>query len=584
MNTSYIDKRQMKNQTNSPGFGEHIAPVAKETYKRIQRIHRIALAMFTTGIAMGAAIAIGAFIVPSIPISLIAIGSTSSASLISSAGLASFASFISLKKQRSAIFGVTNQINEKIIKPPLGLNKFSECEVFPCEDTIESFAWKKRLICEAKHNIIISGNYCGGDSFNEILNLIQERLKENKSLKVVIISSEKFINSSNWEKIHELTEIFPDHFELVQSPDIWHINPGIKKTTNHSKFLVIDYGQYFALGGSGIEDKYAYAKGLGDRENKDKKNEVKDVLGLFLPRGFRDQDFIFHSPDEEGVGRRVYIESLKLAKRWEGINYYQQEMKMNKDMHTSISDQSSQQETVAHHLLIDETKEEVRLRSQSPDYYTVINEYDQHQSRIDKAQTKILCTGPEQIKNPFKNELVELIQNAQERVTIDHMYFHPTDKVLNELAAAARRGVKITIITNGFINSKKSPLGHAVFAPRNRYNYRLLAKKIGERHKENLKVYEFKVKNTTLHKKVIIIDDYVVSGSSNLGYKSLETMSDHEINFITKHRGFADKTHDVVQIDVNSKYTKEIKNPMKKLNLKTIGVAAFHKLIAPLIG
>ncbi len=78
------------------------------------------------------------------------------------------------------------------------------------------------------------------------------------------------------------------------------------------------------------------------------------------------------------------------------------------------------------------------------------------------------------------------------------------------------------------------------------------------------------------------MDDYVLAGSSNLGYKSLETMSDHEINFVAKSKLFANQTAEVIMIDVNHSY--RIDHPEKKLSISAICRAAIHRIWAPLIG
>ena len=118
------------------------------------------------------------------------------------------------------------------------------------------------------------------------------------------------------------------------------------------------------------------------------------------------------------------------------------------------------------------------------------------------------------------------------------MYVHPPKKLAKALAKAAERGVKITIITNGY-DKKASPVGHRIFGPRNRYEWRKIIANIPEEFRKNVTIHEYGIgkgtpRKTTYHKKVLVVDDTVFAGSSNIGYKSLVTLSDHELNFRAK--------------------------------------------------
>ena len=119
------------------------------------------------------------------------------------------------------------------------------------------------------------------------------------------------------------------------------------------------------------------------------------------------------------------------------------------------------------------------------------------------------------------------------------------------------------------------------FGPRNKYNYVNFLKKLSPEEKEKVQIFEFQQKKIGNHKKVIVVDDKVLAGSSNLGYKSLVTSSDHEINFIAESKNFADETLKIIEEDI--KYSKVFKNN-SKLSLKEIFSAYFHRLNAFLIG
>lgn len=565
------------------GFGDHSNPTDKKSFTLAKTIYKIALAILITGF-IASAVALITILVPplsipvvsSVPFLLAASGSSGTFALLAS---------IHYHSKKSAFAGIMNAINQKIVDPPLPIGKWGATSSIACEDTIESFEWKKKLIESAVRNIVISGNYCGGNSFDEVLQLLEGQLAKKPNLRCVLLSSDKFINEKNHAHIKRLQEKYPQQFQLIETPDIWHLNPGLKKTTNHSKILTIDDGRYFILGGSGLEDKYAYAKGLGDRGKE--AAQVGGLLGMVLPRGFRDQDFVFSSKERDGIGRRLYIESLKLALRWEGLA---SEESFSTD--ESLKESFLESTSVAKQLLLSETEEKPPENQTDALPPVDIAEFD-NSERLSHGKTKLFFSGPEHTTSSFEKEIFEQISKAKERIVIDHMYFHPTERILTALAEAAERGVKIVLITNGFY--KRSPMGHKLFGFRNRHNYYYLADRVSPQNRKNLDIREFEVDKTTLHKKMMIIDDKVIGGSGNLGYKSLVTMSDHEVNFVTESQELADQAYKIAMIDGKTKeesepsekknwYAKKIKNPQKSPSLKTIIRSAAHRLWAPLIG
>ncbi len=159
------------------------------------------------------------------------------------------------------------------------------------------------------------------------------------------------------------------------------------------------------------------------------------------------------------------------------------------------------------------------------------------------------------------------------------MYFQPTAKVFQAIVDAAKRGVKVKIVTCGVY--KNCPTSHHVFGARNKKNCLNLFKSVSEGEEKNIEVYFFEQKKIGNHKKVIVADDIVVAGSSNLGYKSLVTSSDHELNFIQKSQAFADDTMAVIAEDI--KHSKKL-NSRVKLTYKELCQAYWHEILSPLIG
>lgn len=467
----------------------------------------------------------------------------------------SASSIASLLRGRKIIFpGLANMQD---LRQPIEQNQFSICKAIACQNTQESFAWKKILVQAANHNIVLSGNYCGGEAFNELLSLIKVQLEKKSQLKVVILSSDKFIDPSNRKKIHHLIATYPDRFQLVESPDIWTIGEKVKLSTNHSKILSIDYGTYFILGGSGIEDKYAYFDGLNNQQPSFLSHKTS-WLDKILAHSFRDQDFVFY--DEKGykgVGGRVHLEAVQLAYAW---------MHYNK---------SQAQNSVTEKILLDQA-----INRSPPIVDTKIDLF-QNSNINENVETKILFTGPESTNNVFEQELIMQFNQATSRIVIDHMYFHPSQTVFDALVHAANRGISITLITNGY--DKNSPISHKAFGPRNRFNYIAFKNAVHKEHQKNINIYEFKVHKTTLHKKVIIVDNAVIAGSSNFGYKSLGPNSDHEINFTAKSASFAKQTLAAIQLDYHEKHSKPT-SKVTKLTIPELARTIIHSLSAFLIG
>ena len=142
--------------------------------------------------------------------------------------------------------------------------KSSPVQMIPTNHCAHTQQWRKKLILAAKHNVIISGNYCSGKAFDEILDLVKSRLEENTELKVVILCHPDFIIENkkkgirNTSLLKKLTTSYPDRFALIHTGLVTikdEIN-GNKTTTNHTKYLGIDYGRYYILGGSGIKDNF----------------------------------------------------------------------------------------------------------------------------------------------------------------------------------------------------------------------------------------------------------------------------------------------------------------------------------------
>ena len=498
---------------------------------------------------------------------------------------------------------VLNQDQIKELK--LGSNT-GTCEAIPTKNCADTVEWRKALIRAAEENIVVSGNYCGQTAFTEFLEEIEMQMDKKPHLKVVLLSSPIFLTKGNLANLDHLSKKFHDRFSIVKSPDIWHVSPGIKKSTNHTKCMVVDYGKYFILGGNGIKDDFSEigledqskAAFLMEREKefgsfdikqKTQKTHVKTQgsSGLFAkfarkltPKSFRDMDFVFHSHDDQNPsGAHVYKQMLLLCHRWEQYNK------------VTSGDQSASTETAENFGVFTDSQTPIAntdslttrlLKSPIPSWEKITTRVPQFDSCKAKAQDvafKVFASGPECNKSSFTAELLHEIENAEKRIVINHMYFHPTKKILAALAAAAERGVEIKIITAS--THKNCPTTHFFFAPRNKTNFIALLKLISPENRQNVQIHEFRQEGIGIHKKLIVIDDTVIAGSSNLGYKSLVSTSDHELNFSAISHDFAETTLEICEEDI--RHSKKFEGRLKASLSERI-VSFHHRLLAPLIG
>jgi phosphatidylserine/phosphatidylglycerophosphate/cardiolipin synthase-like enzyme len=439
-----------------------------------------------------------------------------------------------------------------------------DCEALPTDHSAETEQWRKKLLEAAEENIIISGNYCGGNSFLELLIDLEEQMQKKAKLKVIVISSPMFLTQSCIEKMKELRKKYPERFSAIESGDILHVSPGVKKATNHTKCMVIDYGKYFILGGSGIKEQFT-GTGMIDQskeqylqENNHPALKLKPdtsggqgVIAQIMKGDLRDMDFVFHSKyGNNSVGRQVYRQMLLLSHRWEQYNKMVKGEKVTpRSAQLGAFDgqpsEISPEDSVALQLMKTPCPHWAFVRSTVPSF-------DQSPKKAKDVAFKVLASGPEHKKSHYAEEVLHHIKNAKESIALNHMYFHPTDEIMNALIAAGNRGVKITIITCGV--HEGGPTSHHIFGPRNKANCAHLYNAVNEEHRKNIEVYEYNQGNNGLHKKAIIIDDTVIAGSSNLGYKSLVTTNDHELNFFASSRAFAEATRKVFQTDIKRSY------------------------------
>lgn len=121
---------------------------------------------------------------------------------------------------------------------------------------------------------------------------------------------------------------------------------------------------------------------------------------------------------------------------------------------------------------------------------------------------RVIATPATKRKNtdsPYYLTLVAAIENAESHIVMNSAYFVPTEAQENALVAAAKRGVKVSLLVPSVSDSKL-----AVNVQRSHYE-RLL--------KHGVDIYE--MQEQVLHAKMISVDGvWSVIGSSNFDYRS----------------------------------------------------------------
>ena len=449
-------------------------------------------------------------------------------------------SYLTLKKLTELIASyysapsTTNLFTERTIAALPRLGEVSEklLSGYATRNGVESHEQKLNLIQQALQNIFISGCYCGGRAFDQVLDLIQERMRLLPELNTKILASDMFITSENQKRIQRLNEEFGNRFKVVITPEVYpYVSPTTQElsfTTQHTKGLIIDYGRGFMVGGSGIVSTWSEQEGIASPIQKESHGPTYDHL--LTMKAFRDMDFVFDSSQLDGIGTRIYVEMMKLFSRFQYV-----------------------------------TPNPIQ-KNWGPRLEPIILPEEVH-----GIQAACYVSGPETPCRDFLDEMVQQVQNARRSIVIAHLYFNPPDDLLDALIQARDRGVEITLITNKLASN--SPGSHMGFASLSR----LKAKSLYQ-GKPNVHMFEFNVPYTSYHKKVMVFDEETtLLGSSNLGFKSLNSL-DYEINLKVISRDFSESI--LRKIESDKPLCQKVLDPM--ISLQTWILAKLQTLAAPL--
>jgi cardiolipin synthase len=125
---------------------------------------------------------------------------------------------------------------------------------------------------------------------------------------------------------------------------------------------------------------------------------------------------------------------------------------------------------------------------------------------VGNAVARVLGSTPDATLPQYYVTLLSAIRNAEKSILISAAYFVPTDQEMEDLTAAARRGVDVRLLL-----PDKSDSGLSIAMAHSHYTDLMAA---------GVKIYE--THNIVLHSKTVVIDGvWSVVGSSNFDHRSV---------------------------------------------------------------
>lgn len=360
---------------------------------------------------------------------------------------------------------------------PPQVGHYYSSDLFVTSTADESHEWKKEMIRSAKQSIELSANFAGGEKFQEILELIEQRLQEVPLLKAHLLLSPDFLKSPGCrEKLRHLQEAFPERFQYLIHGRSYHVTRrGIHTEENHVKLLIVDE-KYFVMGGTSITNNLSseYA------------TPSQSTLSAYSSSS-RDNDIAGESLPLAKVMRQEYFNLLQICER--------------------------------HVFLRPATNKFFSVGARKEEKGICQRFQNEHVFR--KAKVKVLVGGPEHGRyNPITFQYIKRIERAQHHVRLAHMFFFPDRRILQTLKKK-RGSAHITLITGKTYDRKNCTFSQAGW--RSRLQYAIPHHTFEYSHKPG----------QLFHKKVALFDtSHAIIGSYNLGKKS--AFFDHEIICVIK--------------------------------------------------
>lgn len=369
----------------------------------------------------------------------------------------------------------------------------------------ESAEWKLDFMRRAKQSLEFSGNFCGGPLFRKGLDNIRLAMRENSALKVHILTSIDFLEKEDKELLQELETEFPNRFHYLQTNRHLKLFPQIEGAENHVKLMVVDE-EFFIIGGTGMQEAY---RSVGDGSDS---HSVNTLLERFLPNRFRDTDLL----GKGEIAKTMRLEFFKLWAFWE--------LRTKTDLQQN------------------------RYFPLNPNLPRAEYSFSASNNSPQNASVKFLASSPETAENSITDEYCRILDEAQEgeHISIANLLFNAPPILYQKIKAAAARGCKIDIVTNG-LHSQAST-ANRFFCSSNRLGYYPLLKT------GNVRIFEYNVPKTNLHKKILVTSREALIGSFNLSSKS--HVSDQESAVVLRSHSLVEQLH--AQIAIDQSYSQQV--------------------------
>lgn len=357
----------------------------------------------------------------------------------------------------------------------------------------ETLLWKKELIKSANCSIEFFAGFTGGPLLEETLLLFEVELARKPELTVhFFVASCPLFGWADQRKVELFAQRYPGRFHyLIRGMSALRCGMGLVTSENHIKLLIVDE-KYLVVGGTNLFHCHS-------RSQVPKDLKWDGVVDHFNPKACMDMDMVIKGP---------IVSSLRteLFELWA--------------LYESCAD------------LKDECRfeaEETRFFAVLPPEATVVQAFEENARVIRDVPVKAIVSGPRRSLGACSAEYARLVSEAQHSIDLMHMYISPVEEVHNSLIEASRRGVAITLITNGAGDA--CPMVTKAIGAYNRPN--ILPLLLGRKFRMNERAqaeasqalectaYAYEVEDTLYHKKVMVLDDRIsVIGSYNLGHKS----------------------------------------------------------------
>ncbi len=360
-------------------------------------------------------------------------------------------------------------------KPVVGvpsLGKYQSASI-RLADAVQAHEWKKELIHKAKQSIEILGSYAGGVHFQEVLDIIEYKLRQEPQLRVHILFCPDMATKKDNRRLLLLQKYFPESFRFCIAHSQLSLKPPHTREM-HAKMVVVDQ-KYFVLGGTSIFSRL-------NREISTVKEEEEEltVAAKLLEKSVQDMDTVGCS---EAIAWTMRDQFFRLYRIYEA-----------------------------------KTKPEVNSR-----FYEVAGSkayaplFHEPEGLFKDVKVKFIVGGPEhKEKNPITKEYVKRIEKAQESIELANLYFWPV-KAIRE--AVSQKKDKTVYIGNGL--GPSFSLTRTFITCSARGNYGLVSE-----------VYESQVEKQLFHMKTAVFDKkHLLIGSYNLCHKS---ESDYEVALLVK--------------------------------------------------